>query len=270
VYQTIVLKHEWRLKCLERLRELMETPTFDKTRSMIGSLQYVRLFFGPSCPHLFFFWKAAARWATQPKKRLTFSPSVQQQLRDMIQFLETDPTRTLMETVEDETQILITDASKATPFAAWGAVLLDGERVSVTAGQFPLNTPDHISVLEMRAVDEAITHFATRLCRQHTSLTSLTILSDNTAVCYALNNMFSPHPTMHSVLVAIYNQLHSLARSPRVLFIPSAWNPADDPSRGKCLISEEKVTYARKIAMEYSSLRQSLGGCGRSCSTRAM
>lgn len=267
------VKNSWRDKFLQRLEHLVRRPTFDRLRSILGMLAYLRIYFhpraetvGPRLPSTFFLWKTCSRWlAAGTKRRLAFAPCVIHQLIALKEFLESDPAVNLVASdhLACEDEFLVTDAARDSIFAGWGAVLVRGARVSVAGGSFPLATPEPIAILEMRAVGLAISYWQYDLRRRY-----LQVLTDNTASLFALRKGYSPSWLMNEELIHISEILARQGLRIVVDFIPSKVNPADDPSRGVYTIDDAKLTEARRIAAEAKEGRQrtsprSLGECWR-------
>ena len=236
---------------IDRIRTVCnERCTFERARSLLGSINYARIYFARRLPETFYFWKATARWAQNPKKEFCLSPAVIRQLTALQAFIQTDPAVDLsISPVSEATpDFLVTDASKAGPFSAWGAILVRGDRVEIVKGQFPLNTVDSIAVLEMRAVTLALYHWSNFMSRRVP--TNLVVVTDNTASLFAMEKGYSPSIPVALELQSLYNVSNALRRVICPRFIPSALNPADNPSRGILLIDDSKLLAARRIASQ--------------------
>ena len=71
------LKNSFRDKFIDRIRTVCnEKCTFERARSLLGSINYARIYFARRLPETFYFWKATARWAQSPKKDFCLSPAV--------------------------------------------------------------------------------------------------------------------------------------------------------------------------------------------------
>lgn len=243
-YSSLSIKASWCTKTLERIAQLIEKPNYDKVISLMGSFNYVRIYFGARCPPWHFLAKGAARWAQSPRTKYSMSPSILHQLQQMAEFLRAAPARVLsIPEAAPEDEILVTDAHKAGPFAAWGAVLIKGDQVHVRSGKFQFNCPEKIAQLELRAVGCALRAFANRLAAPVER--NLNMMTDNTAVLYTLQKGTSPTPCMMTELIPVLHECATLQRTLFVKFVPSEWNVADKPSRGILFIDDEKVQYAR-------------------------
>jgi hypothetical protein len=254
----VKLKPSWRSKFITRVDELLRRPSFEKLRSVVGMLAYLRIYFAASLPKNFFVWKALTRWAAAgPSRRMTFSPVVELQLRSLQEFVSNDPQKMLGAQPTNLEELLVTDACKDSIFAGWGAVWISGERVEVIGGRFPLFTTEPICVLEMRAIVLALQHW------RHISSRRLVVLTDNTASLFAIQRGYSPSWPMQMELDRLHRVTTERTLAMTVGFIPSKQNPADAPSRGELLIDEAKIRYARMTARRMSdegdSLRRRLG-----------
>lgn len=246
---TMWIKPTWAEKFCERVSLLLSKPTFERARSLLGMLNYVRIYFGGVSndkgmllPETFLFWKAVARWAQSPRKVYDLSPSVKAQISALSEFVASTPRRSLHDVPLKATdELLITDASRSDIFSGWGAILVQGDSVRILHGQFPLGEQAPIAALEMRAVALAMEQFH-ELQRSHP--TTLTVVTDNTACLFSIEKMRT-HSTMLYPELRRVQQAMTLRR--RVLlprFVPSARNPADSLSRGVILVDNAKLAEA--------------------------
>jgi hypothetical protein len=253
------IKPSWCAKFAIRVAETIRAPSFERLRSLCGMINYVRIYYGSGLtaqgvpvgvpvPSSFYAWKALARWSQSPRRRFSLSPSVARQLSELSAFVAAGHDISVVSgTADSSSQILVTDACKNGPFSAWGAVLIDGDFVRVASGHFPFGDPASISALELRAVGCGLLAFKTELSVQPGSpFKDLVVLIDNTAALFCLARGASSVPSMWSALCWVSEACSAVRRILRPRYVPSAFNPADEPSRDKLLVPS-KVAYARVL-----------------------
>lgn len=256
VTNTLRLKKQWREKFMSRINLCLTHATFARLRSLVGMLAYIRAYFRPSesqmprqqLPANFFVWKALARWAITPMAPKKLAPCVQSQLKALHTFIQSDPVVTIIQqTVPDAPpDFVVTDAAKHGPFAAWGAIYVCGDVMKLAHGQFPLGSPESISVLELRAVTLAVHKWRGEIGRR--PHTPLVVVTDNTASLFSMTRGWSNSPQMAEELQHLHATLTVTNRWLQPMFVPSKENPADAPSRGEYVIDEQKVrAIAKKL-----------------------
>ena len=262
------IKSSWIQKFEERVTIFLDALQTSKKslwpmlRSIIGMINYVRCYFSAGSssplPSTFWVWKTAARWAITPRRVSSFPQCADQQLRSLGRFLAGGAAILLHSSVEPPEAFMVSDAMKSFPFAAWAAILVDGDHVSVTGGQFPLGISDHISTLELRAVTLAFNAWSTRLkCGPYTPLV---LYIDNTAALFAITKGYSPAASLHEELMCLVEICTVCHRYIVPCFIASRANPADEPSRGLPLDIAKLDALRQRYKMEEKGhLRQMFG-----------
>ena len=132
---------------------------------------------------------------------------------------------------------MITDASTS---AARGAVILCCPAGNILDLSFRLPSDD-INVMEAMAISFGISHFAHRIRQRVVHL-----VSDNTAVLYALQATQARSWHLNSVIARVLHTIQHLRTSLRLFYVESAANPADGPSRGAGCSRQDLAT-ARDI-----------------------
>jgi hypothetical protein len=188
-------------------------------RSYIGKVVYaVQVLQIPMC-RIFLLLKLLAKHATtQPNANINVSESVRQLCGSMNQIISHNAPRQVFEESVD-TKILVTDAALST--SMWGAVLLTAGKTYVASG--PLSTSfqvPSINVAELEAVKCAVDIFTIRD-------PTLRVLTDNSSTLFWLKQTWSPVFVANAMLQSIFAKVGRIFP----LYVPSALNPADPPSR---------------------------------------
>jgi hypothetical protein len=251
------LKASWRSKFTLRVASVLQSPSFERLRSLCGMINYIRIYYGSGftaqgvpvgfpIPSSFFVWKTLARWSASPRRRCSLSSAVAGQLMALSEFVAGDPPISVIRGIaESSQQILITDACKTGPFSAWGAVLIDGDDVRVASGHFAFGERASISPLELRAVGCGLLAFSDALSTPG-DFKELVLLIDNTAALHCLTRGASSVPSMMQELNCVSDACLAVRRILRPRYIASKFNPADEPSRDRLLV-DSKVVYARHL-----------------------
>lgn len=170
-------------------------------------------------------------------------PSALDELSDIADRVSQNEYRSLR-THLDAACVLVTDASKTPPFAAWGAVLIDlpTGKYRTARGDFPLNSPQSINELELTAVARALDLFATFLRKTP----DLLIFLDNQAAQAVLGSWTTPNFFMFRALREVAAQVASIGLDRnriKVRRVPSEENPADPGSRGRDTTDEDILRF---------------------------
>jgi len=129
----------------------------------------------------------------------------------------------------DDTPMLVNDASKTGPFAAWGSIFVKGGRASASWGQFDIADAlgSHINELELRAIYNGL-----RANMDSLSPSSvLRVACDNQVAAHVLRRGRSSSLRLHRWVVAIKNLARSLDLTLVIAWLPSHLNPSDALSR---------------------------------------
>lgn len=240
------LKPGWCEKYVSRYKEFKTKSTWGRLRSLMGMLAWARAVLGAFPQSFYFLWKFIARCANKcnglphgDMMQLSLPPYIWRDLNSVATWIAGQPTAFLPDT-DTMDSVIATDAALTFPFSSWGAVCISPSgRFMVASGQFEFATTAGIAVLEARAVQIALSYWHRHLFRR--SLTVLNILIDNTAALGALQYQSSPNWALDAVCQAVTVAASRINRQPQYFYIPSAQNPADEPSRG-LIVSLPKVS----------------------------
>ena len=188
------------------------------------------------------------------------------QLTQAVEFLLSAP-RSAPSTDSKDGWVVFSDAMKAFPFAAWGAVAyneLTGEILTANGSWF--ETTLHITALETYAAAEALLAFKHKLDKSSTSSqpsshsVNLEMFIDASAAVAAITHGSSPSWAMDTAARHVLRVAASLNRTLRVFHIMGSLQPADEPSRNADIDFEKiKAFRRRRVGGRSSTLKQSCG-----------
>lgn len=253
VDKSVGLKKSWLTKLRHRWATANVTApsphiTFARLRSLAGMLSWGRSVIG-RLPPTFYFWKQLARataMSLKPSATIKLAPSTIMQMTEAIEFLLSDP-RSSPSHDSTDGWVVFSDAMKAYPFAAWGAVAYNertGEIIDASGSWFESTL--HITALETYAAAEALLAFKHKLDKSSSAHTvNLEIFIDASASVAAITHGCSPSWAMDTAARHVLRVAASLNRSLRVFHIPGVLNPADEPSR-QAQVDFEKIKAFRR------------------------
>ncbi len=134
-----------------------------------------------------------------------------------------------------------------------GAVILspDGSSPTVWLNEFPSGLRNsHIFLKEMAAA----TIYVSRLCRLFEIYNrQITVVVDNSAVAFALRNMYSSNSHASDMLKRLFSIISERSCFLEVIQVSSENNPADDPSRGKRTLDPLRLARGVAAIQQYSA-----------------
>lgn len=241
--KTVALKPQWTEKFIVRVtRALNESVPAQCWQSLLGGITWINTVLEDGFPaaELFFTYKFIARIARlEPRSFVVPWDCVKVECSRLVSFLRSCPTTSVSTSLtSNETPLLVTDASKTGPFAAFGAMLvLPHQQIHTFQGIFDLHVAaeSHINELELRALHAGLVHFSSMIAPGST----LRVALDNSCAVHILKSGRSSSSRLHPWVRAIKRLTRDSHITLCVAWIPSKANPADGLSRQRGLTADD-------------------------------
>lgn len=251
------LKAAWVTKMSERVKFCVANKgvTVDHWMSLAGMFAYARVVLKYTTPDYAFWRFMAKQMSRQGNTRLEVSVSVSATVCRMEKEIAENEPRRATDTSMPVDFLIITDASQAKPYAAWGAVMITPVgQILVLNGVFkiPVAIAAHINELEMRAAVFALDGWSDRLAGKRVH-----IMLDNAVAVAVLNLGRSASFNLNATALRFAAISRRMLIAAQCSWIPTIANPADGLSRGRSFTSRDETLlreHARNIGMVY-------GGC---------
>ena len=236
--EVVGLKPTWVNKFLERAFEAVKNGTsWERWRSLAGMLAWAISVLDLMPGTLYNFFRYIARQAakTNHPKLNKLDNSTSEELCRALRYIASSPRIRPRQNGSLESPILATDASSSEEYCGWGAILYmpKSGKIFIKAGTFTLR--NHINVLEVKAVGEAVHAFRSQLY----AVGPLRTFVDNTTAFVTLGRQGSLSFEVNTAVLIVCRMTIELGIQLKMNWIPSDANPADGLSRGDGLQEEE-------------------------------
>lgn len=235
-HKTVSISDKFLSKFIQRLNSA--TSQWADWRALISSLIYSFGMVQGKMSEIFHLLKFVARHAgTKPRDNVTLWAEAKREWDYAVQHvLKNTPLHVIS---PQQSIAVVTDAATETGLGAYVIVTSRGRLI---VKSFPIT--DYESINDMEG--EALLY----CCRDQPSILNYRIIEyygDNTSLLHCLRSDHAKSFRLNLVVGKIHGRLHALKSRLNLHWIPSLFNPADAPSRGKKISDDKHLTALRYI-----------------------